>query len=480
MTTFLWYDLETSGLSPWEHRIVQFACQRTDAGLEPLGPPESFLCRLPPDVLPDVEATLVTGVLPAHLERRGLPEPELAARVSERLGPPRTCGAGYNNVRFDDEFLRLLLYRNFHDPYEREWRDGNSRYDLLTLVRLARALRPEGTEWPVLEGRPSLRLEHLAAANGLTHDAAHEAGSDVAATVALARHLRAAQPRLWEWSLRLRDKRFSAGLLAPLGAPALLVSGRIAAERHGLSVVLALGSRPGRGNEVVVADLGQDVRRLDADVDHLREALFRPGSAEPGASGERPGLRTVHLNRVPGLAPMKVLRDGDRARLGLDLDAIAANAEWLRRRPELCGRLLEVFSAPPERDLDVEAALYEGFLPDADRDRLPAFRAAPVQQALTDPCWRFRDERLNLLRFRRMARFHPELLGAGDARAWKALVARRLREGHGAIPPLGVWEADLRRRLEGAGGRERDLLEGLLDHGRALRRAWLDEEPVPG
>jgi len=244
--SFLWYDLETFGRDPRRTRIAQFAAIRTDAELNPIGEPVSLYCQPALDLLPSPEATLITGITPQQAMRDGLREAEFFARVHEELATPGTCAVGYNSIRFDDEFIRFGLYRNFHDAYEREWRDGNSRWDLLDVMRLMRALRPEGLEWPLREdGAPSFKLDDLAGANGTREGNAHEALSDVRAMLGLARRMRAAQPRLWDYALRLRDKRHVAGLLDLVGAtPVLHISSRYPATRHCAALVLPLARHP--------------------------------------------------------------------------------------------------------------------------------------------------------------------------------------------------------------------------------------------
>jgi exodeoxyribonuclease-1 len=146
--SFYFYDLETFGSDPRRTRIAQFAGQRTDEHLNPVGEPLVLYCKPADDLLPSPEATLITGITPQHALREGVREAELTARVLEEFTASKTCVTGYNSLRFDDEFVRYTFYRNFHDPYEREWRGGNSRWDLLDVMRLAHALRPEGLVWP--------------------------------------------------------------------------------------------------------------------------------------------------------------------------------------------------------------------------------------------------------------------------------------------------------------------------------------------
>src|SRR5690606_1979330 len=161
--SFLFYDLETFGADPRRSRIAQFAAVRTDRELQVVDEPISLFVRPADDLLPSPVATLITGIAPQHALREGLSEAEAAARIVEEMSRPGTCTLGYNSLRFDDEYVRHTLFRDFFDPYEREWRGGNSRWDLLDVMRLAHALRPEGIEWPKREdGATSFKLEHLA------------------------------------------------------------------------------------------------------------------------------------------------------------------------------------------------------------------------------------------------------------------------------------------------------------------------------
>src|SRR5690606_16616493 len=187
-------------------------------------------------------ATLVTGITPQDALRDGVTEAEAFASIFEEMARPDTCTLGYNPLRFDDECIRHGLFRNLRDPYGREWRGGNSRWDLLDGMRLAQALRPDGIEWPKREdGATSFRLEHLATANNVRTGDAHEALSDVRALIGMARLLRRSQPRLWDHAARLRDKRHAASLLDIVSmAPVLHVSQRYPASRLCAAAVLPL------------------------------------------------------------------------------------------------------------------------------------------------------------------------------------------------------------------------------------------------
>ena len=200
--SYFWHDYETFGANPRLDRPAQFAGIRTDTNFEAIGEPVDFYCEPIEDLLPQPEACLITGITPQIAQERGLPEPEFIKRVLAELGAPKTCAVGYNSLRFDDEVTRHAAWRNFHDPYAREWQQGCSRWDLIDTVRMTYALRPDGINWPQrADGKPSFRLEDLAKANGLLHEQAHDALSDVRATIALAKLIRSAQPKLFDWAI---------------------------------------------------------------------------------------------------------------------------------------------------------------------------------------------------------------------------------------------------------------------------------------
>ncbi|NLC62343.1 MAG: exodeoxyribonuclease I, partial [Gammaproteobacteria bacterium] len=319
--TYLFYDLETWGRDPRLSRIAQFAAIRTDLELRQVEEPIDFMVRPADDMLPSPGASMVTGIDPWHALREGVSEAEAFARIQDEMSRPRTCVAGYNSLRFDDEFIRHGLFRNFFDPYEREWRGGNCRWDLLDVMRLAHALRPDGVHWPQREDGKgtSFKLEHLAEANGVREGDAHEALSDVRALIGLARQFRAAQPRLWDYALRLRDKRYCGGLLDIVAPePVLHVSQRYPATRLCAAPVLPLARHPQIDSRVIVFDLGSAPDALlDLDAGDIADRLFVPARDLPEGE-ERIPLKEVQSNRCPALVPWRHLREPDFARLGID------------------------------------------------------------------------------------------------------------------------------------------------------------------
>ena len=445
---FFWYDFESTGIDPRRDRPVQVAGLATNAELEEVGEPLCIDARLPSDVLPHPQACLVTGITPQRLAN-GLPEAEFIQRLHEQMMQPGTCSVGYNNLRFDDEMTRFSLYRNFHDPYAREWQGGNSRWDLLDALRAAHALRPEGIEWPQVEGFTSLRLELLTAANGIDHGQAHDALADVRATIAMARLLKRAQPRLFDYLLGLRDKRRVAEFIELQQVrPLVHVSGRFGRERSGLSLV-PLGWHPVNRNAVIVYDLAADPAALtDMAPEQVRERLYTRTEDLPEGQ-VRPGLKLVHINKCPVLADTKVLLPADIERLQLDMPLLLARAEQLAHwREQGQGTLAEIYREQPGADSaeqDAEVQLYDGFLSDADRRLMTAIREADGA-ALGAMRWPLRDQRLVDMLPRYRARNFPDSLNAEERQQWLAWCAARLSGAAPGAPvtlPVFLQEIDV-------------------------------------
>ena len=303
--SFYWHDYETWGAEPAVDRPAQFAGLRTDLDFNPLGEPLVVYARPADDFLPHPEACLITGITPQLARERGAPEADFFRFIHEELMRPGTCALGYNSLRFDDEVTRYGLYRNFFDPYEREWKNGNSRWDMIDVVRLTRALRPQGIQWPEKEpGVTSFRLEELTAANGIEHAGAHDALADVRATIALARLVRERQPRLFDFVFNNRDKhRLATQLNVRASGPMLHVSSRYPARLGCIAAVLPLAMHPVNRNGVVVYDLGVDPQPLlTMSAEEIRTRLYTATADLPEGS-ERIPLKVVHLNRAPVIVP---------------------------------------------------------------------------------------------------------------------------------------------------------------------------------
>lgn len=427
--SFLFYDLETFGQDPRRTRIAQFAGIRTDADLNIIEAPVSFYVKPADDLLPSPIATLITGITPQHALSAGVTEAEAFARINDLMAQPGTCSLGYNTLRFDDEFVRHGLFRNFYDPYEREWRNGNSRWDLLDMMRLLHALRPDGIVWPQREdGATSFKLEHLATANNVRQGEAHEALSDVHATIGLAKLFKQAQPRLWDYALKLRDKRFVGSLLdVDAMQPVLHISMRYPAQRMCAAPVLPLARHPFINNRIIAFDLEGDIEPLlDLPPETIAARLYTR-AADMAEGEQRVPLKEVHLNKVPALVAWNHLRPADHARLGIDPAAIEANAERLRQiGPALAEKVRQVYSG--ERSLapsDVDASLYDGFLADGNKSLMARIRTSPPAE-LASFAERLRDPRMPELLFRYRARNYPDTLDTTERSRWNDYRRQRL------------------------------------------------------
>ena len=430
--TFLWYDLETFGRSPRTSRISQFAAIRTDTDLNPIGEPVSLFCRPADDFLPEPEAALITGITPQHALAAGLCEAEFMAVLHEQFSQPGTCALGYNSIRFDDEFIRFGLYRNFFDAYEREYAGGNSRWDLLDVMRMFYALRPEGLQWPLRDdGLPSFKLEDLAKANGCFEGEAHEALSDVRSLINLARRAKTAQPRLWDYALKLRDKEFVAGIIAPHKRQVVLhVSGQFSAERACSALMLPLMPHPLIKNRVIAVELTPEaLKLLDYTAEEIAGNIFTKRSLLPEGES-RIGIKEIQHNHCPVVVALNSVNEAELVRWGIDavrlkIDIASAEivrGELLANIEIITDKLAKVFSRPRSGELaDPDAALYDGFIERADKLKFGKARSSKGRDPLV-----FIDPRLSELYFRYKARNWPESLTGGESNQWRDFRKSRL------------------------------------------------------
>lgn len=428
--TFFWHDYETSGTDPQKDRPLQFAGVRTDVDFNIIDAPLVLYCKPATDNLPDPDACLITGITPQLAEQKGVSEAEFIRRIHEQMAQPNTCTLGYNSLRFDDEVTRNCLYRNFYDPYTREWQNGNSRWDLIDVVRAARAFRPDGIQWPVNEdGRPSFRLDQLTGINGIMHESAHDALADVHATIAIAKLIKQAQPKLYHFLFQHRVKTEAFNLLQ-LGSfkPVVHVSGKYPAAKHCLAIVLPICKHPTNTNGVIVYDLSVDPEpMLTLSAEDIQQRIFTATADLPDGIDRIP-LKTVHINKCPVLAPVSVIRPKDEQRLELDLARCQENINKIKAAMGLSDKLSVVFSgriySEPETDPDL--AIYSGgFFSDADKQKMARIRHISPEQ-LAKTAFNFIDPRLPEMLFRYRARNYPETLNGDEMLRWKAFCINRL------------------------------------------------------
>ncbi len=476
--TLDWHDYETWGEVPAQDRPSQFAGVRTDENLNVIGEPLMIYCRPTPDSLPKPDACLITGLTPQVALSKGLPEFQFAAQIHAELSRPGTCGVGYNSIRFDDEVTRYMLYRNFYDPYEREWRNGNSRWDIIDVVRMTRALRPDGIQWPNYEdGRPCFKLEMLTAANHLNHESAHDALSDVYATIAIAKLIKTQQPKLFDYAYRLRDKRFVNSLIDIANhKPLLHISSRFPGENGNAALMLPLAIHPTNKNSVIAFNLGSSPRDLlNLSADELRERLFTRSEDLP-AGVERVALKEIHLNKSPMILPPGMLDEPTATRLKIDRALLEQHWQELRNlsageQAALQEKLYDLYSDIGYIEkTDPEQMLYSGFFDEADKKLMAQVRRSSPAELATK-VFVFKDARLSELLFRYRARNFPETLSTLEYQKWRSFCHLRRTD---ASAGASLLLSDLQSRaaelavLETTTEPQKDILRSLLSYAEGV------------
>jgi exodeoxyribonuclease-1 len=425
--TFYFFDLETSGFNARQDRIMQFAGQRTDMDLSPIGEPDNILIKITADVLPQPDAVLVHGITPQQTLLEGITEAELGKYLTSQVFTKDTIAVGYNNVRFDNDFIRFTFWRNFIDSYEWCWKDGCSTWDLLDVVRMTRALRPDGIKWPFAsDGKPSNKLEYITSINGLDHADAHDALSDVQASLALARLIKAKQPKLFDYLLAHRDKRKIATLITS-GKPVVYTSGRYPSEYNKTTVAVMVAQKADKSGALMY-DL-----RIDPDefagltAQELADRWKARGEDVPYFP-----VKTLSYNKCPAVAPLEVLeKDQGYEKLKLHKELVQNHLHKLAQLKGFDDKLLEALELmwpkkPTELvsdPLKVDIQLYEGFVPDIDKTMMSALRAADPDDL---DSFNFKDKRLAALLPLYKARNFSKSLTVQQREDWEAFRQQKL------------------------------------------------------
>lgn len=467
--SFLWHDYETFGAQARRDRPAQFAAIRTDADLNEIGEPINIFCKPANDFLPDPQSCLITHITPQKCLEQGIPEHEFAAQVERALAATGTIGVGYNTIRFDDEITRFMFWRNLIDPYAREWQNQCGRWDIMDMVRTTYALRPEGINWPLNdEGKPSFRLEHLTAANRISHTAAHDALSDVRATIALARLIKEKQPKLFDFCFALHKKdRVATEIGLPLlDKPFLHISGMFSTERGCLSVMWPLAIHPTNKNEVIAWDLQCDPSELQhLDVATIQQRMFSKKDALPDGVTRLP-VKSIHLNKSPiVIGNLKTLSSEMAARWNIDMQQVVAHADIAQNiqtthSPQLWE---QVYARPAFEGVDVDEDLYGGFISAADRKVLNDLRQMDPQQ-LANAHPHFNDQRLSELLFRYRARNFPQSLNNDELLAWEEHRVARLLDGEANARSVDMYFNEIDQLSESADEEAEEILGALYDY----------------
>ncbi|ODS23454.1 exodeoxyribonuclease I [Candidatus Endobugula sertula] len=469
MKTLYWHDYEAWGTSPSQDRPSQFAGIRTDEHLNIISDPLVIYCRPTHDCLPHPEACLLTGITPQKALADGVSEINFFQQIHEQLTQPNTCGVGYNSIRFDDEMTRYGLYRNFYDPYEREWKNGNSRWDIIDMVRLTYALRPDSLRWPVNDdGIPNFKLENLSKVNGLLHEVAHDALSDVHATIGLAKLIKERQPELYNYVYGLRDKRRVSSLIdIQRRKPLLHISSRLSAAHGCAALMVPLQAHPTNNNSVICYDLSVDPEPLlTLSADDISARLFVKQQDLPEGC-ERIPLKEIHLNKSPIVATPKLLDEQAAERLGINKQQ--CDEHWqLLRYVDFQDKISRVYrqNQLPERT-DSEQKLYDGFINNNDKNLFMAIRGAEPK-TLSAYSEQLSDPRLKTLLFRYRARHYPATLSVEEMEQWQQWRYQRLTDENAGA---SIVLEDFFERLSVLSKEidvDQSIVQGLLSYGDQL------------
>ncbi len=471
---FLFYDLETTGLKPANNRIMQFAAILTDSDLKEIKR-VNWVIKLNPEVLPNPWAILTTGITPQSTQE-GMTEPEFLKKLHEELLLPNTVITGYNTIDFDDEFMRHTLWRNFYDAYEWQWKESRSRWDVLSLTRIARALRPDGVTWPFKEdGKPTNMLEMLAKANKLEHTSAHDALSDVEVTLDIARLVKSKQPKLFDFHLQLRDKNVAASYLdleAP--KPVVHITTRFPSQDLHTSVVFPLCPTPGRAGGVLVYDLRYDPTEFFKMSPAQLKRLTYTNKRHLGDYEEkRLPVKMVQFNKAPSLAPLEVIDSATAKRLNLNMKEVKDNLAKLKAGFSAFSQKVYEAYKPEENKwpakTDPDMQLYDGFLQDVDRNISSTVRAAgPKDLAKTN--FDFQDSRLPKLLTLYKARNYPESLNESEELEWAEYLNKKLSEGSGDIPPLKTYLKELEELEPNLKPNQQKLIKSLKEWAKEVEK----------
>ncbi|RKZ90597.1 MAG: exodeoxyribonuclease I [Gammaproteobacteria bacterium] len=464
--TLYWHDYETFGIDPKRDRPVQFAGIRTDEELNIIGEPLVIYCRPADDFLPSPQACMVTGISPQAALKEGLNEADFIAKIHAEFARPGTCGVGYNNIRFDDEFTRYALYRNFYDAYAREWQNGNSRWDIIDLLRLTKALRPQGIHWPErADGQTSFRLEELSKANNIAHESAHDALSDVLATIEVARLVKTRQPRLYQYIYQHRSKYKVQDLInLQKQTPLVHISGMYPAEKGHLGIVVPIAMDAKNKNALIVYELHSDpaafLKMSSEQIKHLTFSKTEDLSAEE----QRLPLKSIHLNKCPVIVPLKTLSKDNIKQWAINLEQCAQHLDMLKTDQSLSERVQDAFTqsyAATDTNRDPDQSLYSGgFFSNADKDKMSIIRKTKSSE-LGDLELNFEDERLEEMLFRYRCRNYPDTLVKHEQQRWNNYRMQRMTTADGdASIKLDEYREQIRKLREGSLAIE---LKHLLD-----------------
>ncbi|UOY04296.1 exodeoxyribonuclease I [Candidatus Blochmanniella pennsylvanica] len=434
--SFFIYDYETFGINPALDRPAQFAGIRTNNTLKPIEKEKIFFCRLSNDYLPDPQSVLITGIAPQDTLRHGLIESEFARRIHQLFCIPKTCILGYNNIHFDDEFSRNIFYRNFHDPYLWAYQRGNSRWDLLHVLRACYSLCPNGITWPLnIQNKPSFRLKDLTQANAIKHLSAHDAMSDVYATLELTKLIKEAQPQLFQFLFDHRTK-YQLQKIIDLDTmnPLIFIMNKINNKyKNFITYIAPISRHPINPNILIACDLNGNIDNLvNLNINTIYQKLYSNHITIYDILKKIP-LRFIRLNACPILIPINFFEKNNinttytmqlstnyrYCLKNLNFIRMHENSVYLRNKINTLYTIIGSYINQQNiyNNLHVDSQLYHRLFNNSDRKIIESIRRTHSKE-LKNLCTDHVDTRLKPLLFYYRARNFPNTLNYQEQKKW--------------------------------------------------------------
>lgn len=338
--TFLFHDYETYGLSTKKTRVAQYAAIRTDANLNIIeGTEKNIFCESPLDFIPEYEACLVTGTTPhlVNLHKKDkteivLNEYQMFREINKDFSEPGTCSLGFNTNRFDDEITRNGFYRNLLPVYDREWKDGCTRWDIINLVREFAFFHPDKIEVPFGEdGKKMFKLDKLAPLNGFKEEGYHDALTDVRATIFMAKLVKEAAPKLWDYHIHNRIKNNVYSLMtANINKPMIMTSTYFGDENQFVEPVVLLGldANDAKTTLVGVKLSGKESleRLLKMDAEEIAKVLYKRKDEDDYVNLP---IISIKANKCPMIIPLNNIESLDISHVNKNLSEASDNLKYV-------------------------------------------------------------------------------------------------------------------------------------------------------